>query len=74
VIYADKDSPSAQHPEGHGQSSARILLKRLWEQGVKASIKLPDNDIPQGMKGVDWLDVISGAFQSHDRAYKTAVR
>jgi putative DNA primase/helicase len=74
VIYADKDLPSAQHPEGHGQTSAKKLLKRLWEQGIKASIKLPDNDIPQGMKGVDWLDVISGAVQSHDRAHKTAAR
>ncbi len=74
VIYADKDLPSKQHPEGHGQSSARLLLKRLWEQGIKASIKLPDNEIPQGMKGVDWLDVISGAAQSNDLTHKTAAR
>lgn len=64
VIYADKDLPSKQHPEGHGQSSAKLLLKRLWSEGTKASIKIPDDDIPQGMKSVDWLDVVSGAIHA----------
>ncbi|PIV15738.1 MAG: zinc-binding protein [Gallionellales bacterium CG03_land_8_20_14_0_80_55_15] len=73
VVYADKDRPSKQHQEGHGQSSAKVLLKRLWSEGVKASIKIPENDIPQGMKSVDWLDVINGVV---DQTYtkKTAVR
>jgi len=64
VIYADKDQPSKQHPEGHGQHSARLLLKRLWSEGIQASIKLPDHEIPQVKKSVDWLDVISGEIQS----------
>lgn len=60
VVYADKDRPSKQHPEGHGQRSAKLLLKRLWSEGIKASIKLPDAEIPQGKKSVDWLDVTNG--------------
>ncbi|MDP2762204.1 MAG: primase-helicase zinc-binding domain-containing protein [Sideroxyarcus sp.] len=72
VIYADKDLPSKQHPEGHGQSSAKLLLKRLWSEGIKASIKIPDNAIPQGMKSVDWLDVVSGAIQAPTK--KTVAR
>ncbi len=73
VIYADKDRPSRIHPEGHGLSSARSLVKRLWKEGVKASIKLPDTDIPQGMKSVDWLDVVNGDVQQAP-AKKTAAR
>jgi hypothetical protein len=72
VIYADKDLPSRQHPEGHGQSSAKMLLKRLWSEGIKASIKIPDCDIPQGVKSVDWLDVVSGVIQAPTK--KTVAR
>jgi len=73
VIFTDKDLPSKQHPEGHGQGSAKSLLKRLWSEGTKASIKIPVQDIPQGMKSVDWLDVINGeAFKTHTK--KTAIR
>ncbi len=72
VIYADKDLPSQQHPEGHGQSAARALLKRLWQEGIKASIKIPDNEIPQGAKSVDWLDAISGA--KHAPFKKAAIK
>lgn len=72
VIFADKDLPTKQHPEGHGQSSAKLLLKRLWSEGIKASIKIPANDIPSGMKSVDWLDVVSGVAQVHTQ--KSAMR
>ena len=73
VIYADKDRPSRLHPEGHGLSSAKSLVKRLWKEGIKASIRLPDTDIPQGMKSVDWLDVVnSSAYQAIIK--KTATR
>lgn len=72
VIYADKDRPSRQHPDGHGQSSAKLLLKRLWTEGIKASIKLPDSDIPQGKKSVDWIDVVSGVIQAPTK--KTVAR
>lgn len=73
VVYADKDRPSRAHPEGHGLSSARSLVKRLWKEGVKASIKLPDADIPRGMKSVDWLDVVNGGVHQAS-AKKTAIR
>ncbi len=72
VIYADKDLPTKQYPEGHGQSAARALLLRLWKEGIKASIKVPDIEIPQGAKSVDWLDVISGA--NHALPKKTAIK
>ncbi|MDD2719840.1 MAG: primase-helicase zinc-binding domain-containing protein [Gallionella sp.] len=73
VIYADKDRPSRQHPDGHGLSAAKLLLKRLWKEGIKASIKLPGNEIPQGMKSVDWLDVVNGNVPQAP-AEKTATR
>jgi hypothetical protein len=73
VIYADKDRPSRQHPDGHGLSAAKLLLKRLWKEGIKASIKLPGNEIPQGMKSVDWLDVVNGNVPQAP-AKKTAAR
>ncbi|MDD5395500.1 MAG: toprim domain-containing protein [Thiothrix sp.] len=72
VIYADKDQPSKQHPDGHGQSSAKLLLKRLWTEGIKASIKLPDSEIPHGKKSVDWHDVVSGVIQAPTK--KTVAR
>jgi len=73
VIYADKDRPSRQHPEGHGLSSAKLLLKRLWSEGIKASIKLPEEDIPQGMKSLDWLDALNGSVHQAP-AQKTVSR
>lgn len=75
VVYADKDRPSKLHPEGHGLCSAKVLIKRLWSEGTRASIKLPDGEIPQGMKSLDWLDVVNGgAFQTLNPTQKTAVR
>ncbi len=62
VIFADKDLPSRIHPEGHGQEAARSLLKRLWSEGIRASIKLPTG-APQGVK-VDWLDVLGSKQNS----------
>lgn len=73
VIYADKDRPSKLHPEGHGLYAARSLLKRLWQEGIRASIKLPTADIPQGVKSVDWLDVVNGGVYQQ-LAKKTAER
>jgi hypothetical protein len=59
IIFGDKDSPSKMHPKGAGQDASRALLKRLWELGIKASIKEPEMDIPSGVKSVDWLDAIN---------------
>ena len=76
VIYADKDRPSMQHPDGHGLSAAKSLLIRLWGEGIKASIKLPDGDIPQAMKSIDWLDVINRGVRTdvHKQTHKTSFR
>jgi Ethanolamine utilization protein EutJ (predicted chaperonin) len=58
LIFADRDQPTAQHPLGHGQSSAAKLAARLWARGIKASIF-----VPHGRGSLDWNDVLmrSGA-------------
>lgn len=57
LVFADKDRPSKQHPSGHGQEAARTLVTRLWGMGIRAGAIAPAIDIPDGRKGVDWLDV-----------------
>jgi phage/plasmid primase-like uncharacterized protein len=57
LVFADKDRPSRQHPSGHGQEAARELVKRLWSQGIRAGAIAPAMEIPEGRKGIDWLDV-----------------
>lgn len=51
-IWADKDR------SGGGQEAARALKQRLWEMGIRAQIKLPSMEIPEGKKSVDWNDVL----------------
>jgi putative DNA primase/helicase len=50
IVFADKDLSNT------GQTSAQRLVERLWAMGVKASIELPPTLIPEGAKGIDWLD------------------
>jgi phage/plasmid primase-like uncharacterized protein len=57
LVFADKDRPSRQHPSGHGQEAARSLVTRLWGIGIRAGAIAPALDIPEGKKGIDWLDV-----------------
>jgi len=59
LVFADKDRPSRQHPLGHGQEAARNLVTRLWAMGIRAGAIAPAIDIPEGRKGVDWLDVFN---------------
>lgn len=59
LVFADKDRPSRQHPLGHGQEAARSLVTRLWAMGIRAGAIAPAADIPEGRKGVDWLDVFN---------------
>ena len=59
TIYADKDSPSKHHPEGHGQEAARLLAERLWQCGIQAGVEIPPGDLSESRKGVDWLDVFN---------------
>lgn len=59
LVFSDKDRPSRQHPSGHGQEAARGLVTRLWAMGIRAGAIAPTIDIPDGKKGVDWLDVLN---------------
>lgn len=59
LVFADKDRPSVQHPKGHGQESAKRLVRRLWETGIKASAIVPAGEIPGGQKSLDWLDILN---------------
>lgn len=53
VIWADKDREEA------GLKAARSLQQRLWSQGIKAALQLPDAPFPAGAKSVDWADVFA---------------
>ena len=53
VVFADKDV------SGTGERAAKKLVERLWDMGITAGIRLPTLEIPQGSKGVDWLDVLN---------------
>ena len=51
-IYADKDRSET------GIVAAKKLASRLRDKGIEAVIKLPKASIPEGKKGIDWLDVL----------------
>lgn len=61
VIWADKDRPKVS-PNGTtktaGIDAANELVDRLEKKGIKATIKLPDDAIPNDAKSVDWNDVL----------------
>jgi len=59
VVFADKDRPTQQHPNGHGQEAARRLVQRLWGMGIKASAIVPAGEIPPDQKSLDWLDILN---------------
>lgn len=50
LVFADKDM------NGRGENAALKLVERLWSSGVMAGIRMPEDDIPAGEKGFDWLD------------------
>lgn len=50
-IWADKDRSMA------GQNAAVKLANRLLGEGYEVEIMLPNYEIPEGMKGIDWLDI-----------------
>lgn len=55
-IYADKDE------SGEGERAARDLCERLQKEGYKAWVHLPEMDIPEGAKGVDFNDVLAKRY------------
>jgi len=52
LIFADKDLNEA------GKNAAEKLAERLTMQGKTVFIFYPPVEIPEGAKGVDWLDVL----------------
>ncbi|MNR71563.1 Zinc-binding domain of primase-helicase [compost metagenome] len=67
VIWADLDHSK------RGLQAAEKLAARLREAGKEVEICLPTGDIPEGQKGVDWLDVLLTqgleGFPSHWRRW-----
>ena len=70
-IWADKDSIDEARKaralkegralteiKGRGEEAAEKLAQRLREQGKTVEIMLPSQPIPEGAKGIDWLDVL----------------
>lgn len=62
IIFGDKDKSEV------GLHSAMVLKERLLALGIKAFICLPKSDIPNGSKGIDWLDELQqkGVFAFPD--------
>lgn len=53
VIWADRDVSN------RGIEAANALAERLEKLGLKVEVYLPPCAIPDGKKGVDWLDVLN---------------
>lgn len=51
IIFADKDV------SGAGNEKAEALANRLRKEGKIVDVYLPVEDIPDGEKSIDWLDV-----------------
>jgi len=47
---------------GCGEIAANKLAVRLLREGRTVSVLFPPGPIPEGSKGVDWLDVLTGAY------------
>ncbi len=52
LIMADKDR------SGAGAQAAEKLKARMEENGLAAFIFMPEDEIPEGAKGIDWNDVL----------------
>lgn len=52
VIWADKDKLK------RGEEAADNLADRLEKLGLHVEVLLPQGGIPEGEKGIDWLDVL----------------
>lgn len=52
TVFADRDRSCG------GQEAAIELVDRLRAEGRRAMMFLPNRDIPEGAKGIDWNDVI----------------
>jgi hypothetical protein len=43
TIVVDNDPPTRIHPKGHGQEVGTELLVKMWKQGIKSGIIIPNN-------------------------------
>lgn len=68
VIWADRDVSE------RGLQAASKLAERLEAQGIVVEVHLPYCSIPQGEKGIDWLDVMlkqgMNGFPAHWRRWR----
>lgn len=58
VVFADKDVSTG------GQNAAGRLASRLIQEGRDVLVCLPEGDIPEGAKSLDWNDVLMA--QGHE--------
>jgi hypothetical protein len=56
-IWADKDI------SGTGEDAAKELANRLFKDGYEVKVLAPTMEIPDGQKGVDWLDELIARFK-----------
>lgn len=56
-IFVDKDRP--HKGVCAGERAAALLAARLTKEGRKVFSHLPSLEIPEGVKGVDWLDELN---------------
>lgn len=52
VIWADLDRSK------RGEKAAEVLAERLVKMGKTVEIVMPEGTIPEGEKGIDWMDVL----------------
>jgi|TARA_B100000929_G_scaffold238882_1_gene195842 phage/plasmid primase-like uncharacterized protein len=72
VIWADRDLPDRKGRKA-GQDAAKALQARLWEKGVKASVRIPNAPSTGEDKSVDWADVyVSGQFSGMTKETQAA--
>lgn len=53
TIWADRDRSET------GERAAKRLALRLKDRGVTTQVVVPEQEIPAGVSGIDWLDVLS---------------
>ena len=67
VIWSDKDRMQMVHGKETypGQECAQKLAIRMQEEGIRSRVLIPQFQIPDGAKSVDWLDVLNEYGPTH---------
>lgn len=80
IIAADLDpphrNPKGEMVPGRGQEAAEILAERIRKAGRRVAITMPPFEIPQGLKKLDWNDVLQtmGIDAAREHAYVRKTR